>query len=138
DGGVEVRGAAEARFSVEVGRLKDLVRLVVAVAGIDRADEGEAVEHGSMFRQMLTEADSRQPGSDGAEGAAVHRGTVRLGVPGVDVAGSARHPQEDEALVTFRLADRASLEESGEGEAGDTGEASLEEVTPGGDGQSLA
>ncbi len=34
----------------EVPGLEDLVRLVVAVGGVDRAEDGELIEHGRLLR----------------------------------------------------------------------------------------
>ena len=82
----------------QVGRLEDLVRLVVAVPAVHRADDRELVEHRRLLRQVLAERDAGQPGGDDAEGAAVLERAVGLGVPGVDLAGAAGHPEQDDAL----------------------------------------
>ena len=55
--GLRVLGGFEARQRY-VG-LKDPVRLVVAVPGIDGANEREAIQHRGLFRQMLTDAHAR-------------------------------------------------------------------------------
>ena len=89
-----VRGSA-----VEVAGLEDLVRLVVAVAGIDRANDRELVEHRRLLGQVLAEEHAGQPGGDDAERAAVLQRPVGLGVPGVDVARPAGHPEQDDALA---------------------------------------
>src|SRR5580704_18099208 len=71
DRGVLVTVAAQTRLGVEVGGLKDAVWLMVAVAGVDRADNREVVEQGGLFRQMLADPDSRQPGRNCIERAAI-------------------------------------------------------------------
>ena len=80
--------------------LEDLVRLVVAVPGVHRADDRELVEHRRLLRQVLAEQDAGQPGGDDAERAAVLERAVGLGVPGVDLAGAAGHPEQDDGLAS--------------------------------------
>ena len=60
DGRILVAVAVDARRGVEIAGLKDLVRLVVAVAGVDRTNEREAIEHRRLFRQVLA---NMTPGS---------------------------------------------------------------------------
>ncbi len=102
DGGVLVAVAANSRGSVQIAGLKDLVRLVVAVAGIDGTDEREAIEQRRLLRQVLANENTGEPGCNRGKRAAVLVGTLRFDVPRIDVAGPAGHPQEDHAFAVLR------------------------------------
>jgi hypothetical protein len=104
DGRILFRLRILAGLSGSIGRLKDFVGLVVAEAAIDRADQREAVEHRRLLGQVLAQEDARQFAGRHAERSAILRRAVRLGVPRIDMAWPAGHPQEDDALARFRPA----------------------------------
>ena len=60
DAGIHACFRVGPRLGLEVAGLEDRVRLVVAVAGIDRADDRELVEHRRLLGQVLAE---ERPGS---------------------------------------------------------------------------
>src|SRR5262249_32188895 len=78
-----------------------------------------------------------------AERAAILERSVGFGVPGVDVAGAAGHPQEDDAGTSpdglSRSRRRGTLpEQRRHGQSRDAGEAGLEQVAPAEQDQPLA
>ena len=89
----------DARLGGQVGRLKDLVRLVVAKRGIHRADDGQLVHQGRLLRQVLAEAHAGKLRGDRAERPADSDRRIRLHVPRIDMAGAAGHPNQDDALA---------------------------------------
>src|SRR5436190_22536431 len=99
-----------AAFGRQVAGLKNLIWFVIAVPRIDRANDRELVEHRRLFRQMLADDHSRQLGLRDAEGAAIVLGTLWLTVPGVDVAWTAGHPEQD---ATLRLRGLTARRQSG-------------------------
>src|SRR5262245_4849730 len=109
---------------------------MVGTPRIDTAEDREAVHHRRLLRQMFADDQPWNARADDAERPAVLRRPVRLGVPGVDVAGAAGHPEQDDALslarglsVLGRLC--LLLEQTGQGETGHPGEAGFEEVAAG-------
>jgi len=131
DGGVVVAVAVDAGGRLDVAGLKDLVRLVVAVARVDRAEDRQLVEERRLLGQVLADEGARQARGDYAERTAVLVGAVGLGVPGIDVAGPAGHPEEDDALGVSGTAAgfsrfAAGAEQGGEGEPGQAGQPGLE------------
>ena len=78
DGRVFVAIAVDSRSRVQVAGLKDLVRLVVAVAGIDRADEREAIEQRRLFRQVFADENTGEPGWQSAKTARGSRRDARV------------------------------------------------------------
>ena len=96
---VEVAARIDPRRRLEVAGLEHRVRLMIAVPGVHRADEREAVEHGGLARQQLADAHAGQPGLDAVERPAIAERAIRLGIPGIDVARPAGHPQQDDALA---------------------------------------
>ena len=125
-----------------MARLEDGVRLVVAPAGVDRTDERDPVEHRHLLGKVLAEADARQLRLDGAEGAADLDRPVGLRIPGIDLARTAGHPEEDHALRRGTDAGiRTSLthpQELRNGKPGHAGEPRFEHVAPVGDDEPLA
>ena len=89
---VQVALGVEPRLGLQVAALHHLVGLVIAVPRIDRADDRKAVEHRRLLGQVLADEDARQLRGGDAERTAVFHRPIRLGVPGVDVAGPAGHP----------------------------------------------
>ena len=108
DGRIHVALPIDPRLGLQVCRLQHLVRLVIALAGIDGADERELVEHRGLLRQMLADDDARQLRLRDAERTAVFERLIGLRVPGVDVARPAGHPQENDALAAGRQRVRLS------------------------------
>ncbi len=102
DRGIEMAVAIDAGSRLGVAGLEDTIRLVIAVRRIDGTNDREAVEHGGLFRQMLAQQHAGQARAGDSKGTTILRGPVGLGIPGVDVAGAARHPQEDDALARGR------------------------------------
>ncbi len=94
--------AVEPRCSVEVAGLKDPVRLVVAIACVDGANDREVIEEGRLLGQVFANPHAREPSGNGRERTAVFRGPLGLHVPGIDVARSAGHPKQDDALAVLR------------------------------------
>ena len=108
---------------------------MVAVAGVDRADDREVVEQGGLFRQMLADPDSRQPRRNCGKRPAILWRPLGLHVPGIDVAGTAGHPQQDDALAVFRRAVTlrrvgSRTQHIGEREAGQSAQPGLEHAAP--------
>jgi hypothetical protein len=68
---------------------------VIAFPAIDRTDDGELVEHPGEFGKVFTDDGAGQFRLDDAEWPAIFGRPVRFRVKGVDLAGAARHPQED-------------------------------------------
>src|SRR5690349_8126589 len=107
--------------------------MVVAVAAIDRAEDGEPVGDARMQRQMLAEPYARQLRGDRIEGAARFDGGIRLGVPRVEVAWSAGQPEEDYRLAVRLLRGSCLGPEAQhvrQGEAGDARQPGLYEPAP--------
>lgn len=105
--------AVEARRSVEVAGLKDSVRLVVAVACVDGANDREVIEKGRLLGQVLANPHAGEPSRNGRKRTAILRRPLGLWVPGIDVARSAGHPQQDHALAVLHGA--ATLDRVGAG-----------------------
>ncbi len=75
---------------------------MIAFAGVDAADQRELIEHRGLFRQMFANHDAGQLGLRDAEGTAVLERLMRLWIPHINVAWPAGHPQENDALATWR------------------------------------
>ncbi len=88
------------RLSFEVARLKDHVGFMVALLGIDRANDSELVQHGRLFGQVLADLHPGQFGRDHTEGATVLIRPIGFRVPSVYLTGAAGHPQKND---TFRF-----------------------------------
>lgn len=122
--------------------LHDVVRLVVAVPTVHRADQGEVVHHGGLLGQVLADMDSRDLGRDVLEGAADLRGHPGFHIPRVDVGRPAGHPEQYHRLPTggtsWRRGVRTQAEQSGQGQASEPGEARLEHGSAAEDREPLA
>jgi hypothetical protein len=134
DGRAESAAWVDARGGLQVACLEDGVGLVVAGTGVHGAQEREAIHPCSLPGQMLADEDAGDAGAGDAEGAAILRRPGGLGVPGVDVAGTARHPQQDDRLAARGLRSRGGsvplAQQGGQAEARQAREARLEEVAP--------
>ena len=81
-------------------------RRVIARAAIDRADDRQLVHQARRQRQMLAHMHARHFGRNMAERTANLRRCGGLGVPHVDVAGTARKPEQHHVRLRFRLPGR--------------------------------
>ena len=132
-----------ARLGFEVAGLKHLVRLVVAVAGIDRADDRHPIQHRRLLRQILAELHAGQPRGDRRKRPANFRRHVRFDVPSVDVARPASHPQQNDALASRRRPPRLGglstrPQQIGQRQACQTRQTSLQNPAPASNRQPLA
>ena len=131
----------DARGGFQAAGLKDLVGLVIAVAGVDGADDGKLVHHGCLPGQMFADGDARHARGDRREGPAVLDRPIGFHVPHVDVAGPAGHPQQDDALapgwltVSRRLG--PLLEQTRQRHPGQPRQARLEHVAPADESQAF-
>ena len=133
----------DARLGVQVGGLKNLVRLVIARARVDRADDRELVHHRRLLGQIFAQKHARQLAANRGKRAADLLGHVGLNVPGVDVARSAGHPEQDHALaVRQRLSSlgrpAAKSQQIAQRQAGKACQAGLEHAAAADHGQALA
>ncbi len=126
------------RSGGEMAGLEDLVRLVVAFASVHRSDDREPVEHRRLLRQVLAELDAGELRRDHAERSPVLERPAGLRVPGIDLARSAGHPEQDHGLIA---ADRPArlgrpgpfAEQARQAQPGQTRQARLDHVPPAGD-----
>lgn len=98
DGGEVFGIGVGAEFGVEVTGLEDAVGFMVAESGIDGANEGEVVHHGGLFGEVFADGYPWDIGLDGLKRSAVIEGSIGFGVPGIDVAWTAGHPEEDDTF----------------------------------------
>jgi hypothetical protein len=143
DGGVVFRLGIGARLAVGIGGLHHLIRLVIAAPADHGADQGELVHHGGLLGVVLAEVHAGQSGRDGAERAADLDGGIGFGIPGIDVAGAAGHPEKDHAFVAAHGAPcpgggGAGAEQAGKGDAGHPGETGLEQTAAAAHGEAFA
>ncbi len=116
---------------------------MVAVPCIDGTDQREALEHGGHERQMLANADAGQFGGAGGEGTAVLQRPIRFGIPSIDVARTAGHPQENDALAISGVSTPgsgagAAAQQLLQTETGQSGQTRLEHVAPAAQRQTFA
>jgi len=135
DGRVHVSERIDAGFGLPVPRLHDHVGFVVAFASINGTDEGEMVEHRGLFGEMLRDGDAGEGGGNRLEGAADFLRGVGFDIPHIDMAGTAGEPKEDDAAVAEDVFTREGqlfplLEQAGEGDSRQSGEAGLEDSAP--------
>ena len=124
-----------ARFRFEIGGLKYGVRFMIAAAGIYRANDGELVHHGSLLGQVLAELDAWQFCRDHTKRTTVNQRSVGFGIPGIDMTGSAGHPQQDDTLARSDRFPRfgsgcTRLQQSRQRQTGQTGKSSLQHTAP--------
>ena len=74
-------------------------RRVVARLAVDRPNHRQFVGDRRLPRQMFGKLNPRNLGRDHVVGAANFLGSVRLGIPHVDVAGTAGEPEKDYRLL---------------------------------------
>jgi hypothetical protein len=130
-GGKMLRLRVRARLIGQIRGLHDHVRLVIAEAAIDGADERELVEHRRLLRQKFADAHAGQLGLDRLERPAVLDGTIWLRIPSVNVRGTAGHPQQDHRFVALRgLTFRTQLHQAGQSERTESCEARFQNGTP--------
>src|SRR5439155_17873522 len=99
NGGIFVTFGVQTRLGLEVRRLHHRIWLMIALATIHRADERALVEDCCAFWQILANAYTRQLRWDRGKRASSLGRYIGLHVPGIDVTGPPRHPQENDALV---------------------------------------
>lgn len=143
DGGIVFGIGVGAEFGVEVTGLKDAVGFMVAKAGIDGANEGEVVHHGGLFGEVFADGDPWDLGFDGLKRAAVIEGAIGFRVPGIDMAWSTGHPEEDDAFgrlggLLLGEGRMLMLQPSREGKASESVEAGFEHIAAGGDEESFS
>ena len=130
------------RLGLQVRRLENLVGFMIAVAGIDAADDRELVQHRRLLRQMLADHHARQLRLRHAEGPAIFERLIRLRVPRIDVARPARHPEKNDALAARRGASclsrlAAGPQQIGKRQPGQSRQAGFQHAAAAGDDQSL-
>ena len=84
---------------IEMPGLKDPVRFMVTMSCVYRANNRTAVEHRRHLGQVLAKQDAWQLRLNHAKRAAILQRTIGFGVPRVDLAGTARHPQKNDGFV---------------------------------------
>jgi hypothetical protein len=74
---------------------------MVTVPGVHRSDNGEPIEHRCLLRHVLAKQDAGQFGGDDFDGTTVLERAIGFGVPGVYVAGTAGHPEQNDRLAAL-------------------------------------
>ena len=72
---------------------------MITVPCVNGADDGEAIEHCGLFGKVLADHNAGKFGLGDTEGPAIDPGTVGLAVPRINVAGAARHPEQNNAFA---------------------------------------
>ncbi len=87
--------------SQRIARLQGDGRMI-ACRTVDRPHDGQLVHDRGLQRQMLANLDAGDSGRNGPVGAANLGRRIRLGIPHVDVAGTARQPEQDHRFLAGR------------------------------------
>ena len=132
-GGAGDCGVERAHVGAERVDADDGFDVVVAVAGDERADDGEFAGEGGEFGEGRAEGDAWDGGGDFAGGAADVRGGVHFGVERFELGGTAVHEEEDDGAVFEGIGGGGSGggfdgELVGEGEASEGEGAGAEEL----------
>ena len=89
-------------FRIEIRRLHHHVGFMVREPAVDRADQRHLVEHRRLERKILANLHTRDGRGNRLKRAANFNRCRRLQIPGVDMARSACHPDQDHTLLTDR------------------------------------
>jgi hypothetical protein len=106
------------------------------VVVMEAADDGPLVHDAGGARQHVGEQDAGDARADDAELAAVFHRSFGLGVPHVDVAGSAAHPEDDgrgaaRADISAGIAAGLMAKQVAQGQPGGPQDARFDEAAPG-------
>jgi hypothetical protein len=104
---------------------------MVTLATVHRSNRGNLIHDPCLLGQVFTDLDSGQGCLGDTKRTPVFIGTVRLGIPGIQVAWSARHPEQDDTLACPHPPATGSrlgplLEQSGQREPGEPGKAGFQ------------
>ncbi len=110
--------------------------MIVTVAAIDRTEDGQPVENAGLQRQVLAEADARNFRGDRGEGPADFDGRLGLGIPRIEMTGTAGQPEENDGPPSrpiLRSGLGSTTQHVGQRQAGDACQAGLQEPPSGAD-----